>query len=107
MGRVAIRQAGVEAVAREGTRFDRIFAIHSVDFWPDPPARLAELRDRLSVGGRLAITVQPRSAGANEETVRRVEEKLRRWLEGAGLRDVRAERLPLSPVAAVCAMGER
>ncbi len=42
------------------TRFDAAYAIHSVYFWPDPAAALAELARVLKPAGRIALTILPR-----------------------------------------------
>jgi len=34
-------------------------------FWSDPVGQLRLLRERIAPGGRIALTVQPRSKGAN------------------------------------------
>jgi SAM-dependent methyltransferase len=104
-GRVEIRLASVTAMSNAEEAFDRIFAVNSVGFWPDPVARLRELRSRLVSGGKLALTVQPRGAGADEAAVGRVEAKLRSMLAQAGFASIRTERLDLKPVAAVYAVG--
>lgn len=103
-GRVEIRLASVEVAATEEA-FDRIFAINSVGFWPDPVSRLRELGTRLLPNGRLALTVQPRGAGADEAAVVRTEAKLLSLLEQAGFASFRTERLDLKPAAAVYAVG--
>lgn len=102
-GRVDIRLASVSTLPRAEKPFDRIVSINSVGFWTDPVARLRELRARLAPGGRLALTVQPRGAGADEAAVGRVEARLRSQLEAAGFASIVTERLDLRPVAAIYA----
>jgi SAM-dependent methyltransferase len=106
-GRVILQLAAVEELPSFSQPFDEIFAINSVAFWDEPLTRLSELRDLLAPDGRLAITVQPRGRNASAETARRYAERLGAWLKEAALRDVRVELLPLKPVPAACAIGNR
>jgi SAM-dependent methyltransferase len=103
-GRMALRIANVEALREGGDRFDAILAVNVVGFWLDRRGTIEILRARLAPGGRLAITVQPRSKGATADTTRRVGAELERDLEAAGFAAVRSERLALDPPA-VCVMG--
>ena len=104
-GRVEIRFASVESIATGEEAFHRIFAVNSVSFWPEPVERLRELRTHLVPGGRVALTLQPRGAGADEAAVGRVVVKLRSLLQQAGFATIHTERLDLKPVVAICAIG--
>lgn len=84
--------------------FDAIYAVNSIPFWSDPVARLGELRGRLAPGGRVALTVQPRSRGATAETSRRTARRLEGWLHDAGFPSVTTHTLALDPPA-VCVIG--
>src|SRR5215469_4673250 len=55
-GRVTLIRASVDQIplALDGP-FDAILAVTSLGFWAGPAERLAELRQRLAPGGRLAI----------------------------------------------------
>ena len=59
-GRMELHLGHVERLPNLDDRFDAIMAINAIGFWSEPTARLAELRQRLRPGGRLAVTVQPR-----------------------------------------------
>lgn len=56
---VELVEAGVEAMPFDDTRFDAVFAVNVVYFWPDLPAAYRELRRVLKPGGRLALGVRP------------------------------------------------
>jgi ubiquinone/menaquinone biosynthesis C-methylase UbiE len=107
-GRVELRLAAVEKLPElEAPPFDKIFAINSVGFWPDPVVQLEHLRELLVRGGTLALTVQPRGRGANEAAVERVAEKLADYLTRAGFVELRREIRPMKPVSAVAVLGRR
>ena len=65
-GRVTLINAPADQLppALDGP-FAAILAVNSLGFWPAPAERLAELRQRLAPGGRIAIVSQPRCPGAN------------------------------------------
>lgn len=105
-GRMALRLGSVEALPDLGDAFDAIFAVNSIGFWPDPPARLQGLAGRLVPGGRLAITVQPRSRDATAATSDAVRRRLETDFATAGLDVVGRRTLDLTPPA-VCVIGTR
>jgi len=106
-GHVVLQLGAVERMPDLGVGFDRILAVNVAQFWAQPAAPLRGLRERLRPGGRIALTVQPRNRGATEADATRTGERLAAALREAGFRNVRVERLPLRPVSAVCALGER
>jgi SAM-dependent methyltransferase len=105
-GRVTLRNASADQLPPGlGGPFDVILAVNSLGFWPAPGERLAELRQRLAPGGRIAIVSQPRCPGATATTSRRAAAEIESLLRGAGFTDLRTETLPLSPpVACVLAV---
>jgi SAM-dependent methyltransferase len=83
--------------------FDIVLAVNSLGFWPAPGERLAELRQRLAPGGRIAIVSQPRCPGATATTSRRAAADIENLLRGAGFTRLGTESLPLDPPA-VCVL---
>lgn len=104
-GRVELRLAAVESLPDLGEPFDAIFAINSVDFWPDPVAQLERLRGLLVEGGRLALAVQPRGRGATEAAVERAGDRLTDYMTRAGLVELRREIREMKPVSTVAVLG--
>ena len=104
-GRVTLVRASVEQIplALDGP-FDAIIAVNALGFWPAPAERLAELRQRLTPDGRIAIVSQPRCPGATAETSRGAAREIEDLLRGAGFTRVRTEILRLSPPVA-CVLG--
>src|SRR5215472_2747242 len=84
-GRVTLIRASVDQLppAFDGP-FDAILAVNSLGFWPGPAERLAELRQRLAPGGRLAIVSQPRCPGASADTSRDAAREIEDLLRDAG-----------------------
>jgi len=100
-GRVTLINASVDQLpaALDGP-FDAILTVNSLAFWPDPAERLAELRQRLAPGGRIAIASQPRCHGATAGTSRSAAREIEDLLRSAGFTQLRTETLPLSPPVA-------
>jgi SAM-dependent methyltransferase len=100
-GRVTLVNASVDQLppALDGP-FDAIIAVNSLGFWPDPAERLAELRRRLALGGRVAIASQPRCPGATAATSCRAAAEIEHLLRDAGFTDLRTETLSLDPPVA-------
>ena len=104
-GRVTLINASAERLPPAlGGPFDAILAVNSLGFWPAPGERLAELRQRLAPGGRIAIVSQPRCRGATATTSRRAAAEIENLLRGAGFTQLGTESLPLDPPA-VCVLG--
>ncbi|HKI98696.1 MAG TPA: class I SAM-dependent methyltransferase [bacterium] len=106
-GRIALQLGDAEHLPDLGTVFDRIMAVNVAMFWSDPVAQFRALRERLRPGGRIALTVQPRSRGATDTDAQRIGERMLAQLSEAGFREVRLELHPMQPVAAACAIGHR
>jgi SAM-dependent methyltransferase len=100
-GRVTLIRASVDQLplALDGP-FDAILAVNSLAFWPAPAQRLAELRQLLAPGGRIAIASQPRCPGATADTSRSAARQIEDLLKDAGFMHVNTQTLPLSPPVA-------
>jgi SAM-dependent methyltransferase len=100
-GRVTLIEASADQLppALDGP-FDAILAVNSLGFWPAPAQRLADLRQRLAPGGRLAIASQPRCPGATADTSRRAAREIEALLTDAGFTHLSTQVLPLSPPVA-------
>ena len=106
-GRVDLCLGSVTALPGFGGPVDKILAVNSMGFWPDPVARLSELRRRLRPGGTIAIASQPRCPGATSETSARAAREIESALRCAGFCRIRVETLDLDPpVACVLAVTE-
>ena len=104
-GRVELIQASVVALPRFTQPFDVALAVNTVGMWPDPVARLSEIRQLLRPGGRIALVSQPRCPGATAETTARAATELGDALDRAGFAERTVSILPLSPpVACVLAV---
>ncbi len=96
-GRVDLRLASVGDLPDFGGPLDVVLAVNSMGFWPDPAARVDELRRRLRPGGLIAIASQPRCPGATSDTSRRAAAQIESVLSGAGFTKARVETLALEP----------
>ena len=78
---------------------DAVISVHSVYFWPDPPATLAGIARALRPGGRLVLAFRtgdhpiPTRLDADVYHLPTIDEATQ-WLRSAGLTDIRAERRP-------------
>jgi SAM-dependent methyltransferase len=105
-GLVQLHVGAVDALPELPEALDKILAVNSLQFWPEPVTRLEELLARLRPGGRIAIAQQPRCPGATEATSRHAATKIERLLTDAGFTEVRVETLGLEPPVA-CVLASR
>jgi ubiquinone/menaquinone biosynthesis C-methylase UbiE len=101
-GRVDLRLGGMPRLPFDDATFHKAFAINSYQFWPNRRESLDELRRVMQPKGRVAIAVQPRSAGATESTAREVAQDLAAMLGLAGFSDVRIAYRKMKPVSTAC-----
>ncbi len=103
-GRVDLRLGSVERLPGFGDPLDKVLAVNSMGFWPDPLRRLKDLQERLRPGGVIAIASQPRCSGATSETSVRAASEIEAVLTEAGFCRIRVETLTLDPPV-VCVLG--
>ena len=96
-GRVELSQAEADALPDFGAPLDRVVAVNSIGFWPEPVARLKELHALLRAGGTIAIASQPRCPGATAETSAKAGQEIATRLSEAGFTPKRVETLGLDP----------
>ena len=58
-GRVELRRGDSARLPYDDGSFDRVYTLHTLYFWPDPPAQLTEIRRGLKEGGRLVLAFTP------------------------------------------------
>jgi SAM-dependent methyltransferase len=96
-GRVDLRLGSAGALPDLGGPVDKVMAVNSMGFWPDPVSALAELRTKLRPGGTIAIASQPRTPGATRETSVRAGRDIETALRHAGFDEPHTETLELDP----------
>jgi SAM-dependent methyltransferase len=105
-GRVEVQLGSAERLPELGIRFDKVFAVNVYMFWEDPVGVLRGLRDVMKPGGTIALTLQPRRAGATRDDTRVAAERMVGSLREAGFVNVRAEIFDMRPVDAACVLGQ-
>ena len=96
-GRVDLRLAAADALPDLGTPLDKVVAVNSMGFWPEPVARLKELHGLLRAGGTIAIASQPRCPGATADTSSKAGHEIETKLRAAGFSPTRVQTLDLDP----------
>ena len=104
-GRVELRLGSALDLRDFSEVFDKALAVNNFGMWPEPEARLKELRRALRPGGRVAIVSQPRCPGASAETTKRVGVETTERLRDAGFTSIQRETLNLRPPVA-CVLAE-
>jgi len=69
-GRVELILGSADALPRLEDRFDKVMAVNVYMFWKDPVSVLRGLRQVMSPGGVIALTLQPRRRGATMDDTR-------------------------------------
>jgi ubiquinone/menaquinone biosynthesis C-methylase UbiE len=103
-GRVLLQQGGESPLPFEDNKFDKVFAVNSMQFWAKPVDGLEEVRRVLKPGGRVVITIQPIGAKTEQE-VQSVAEKLQFQLKLVGFKQVRLETRQIKPITAISGIG--
>jgi SAM-dependent methyltransferase len=106
-GRVELHVGSVSALPFFNPPFDKVFTINSIHFWHEPDEGLKNLWKLIKPGGRIAVTLQPRSRAATDATARAIGNEVVSRLALAGFRNCHLELRHTKPVAAVCALGTR
>lgn len=103
-GQVELREGGVSDLPYPDSSFDKALAVNNVQFWPNLPEDLGEVRRVLRPGGVLAIVLQPRWAPSEAEVLA-VRDDLAAQVRAAGYTDVRTVVTPMQPMPAFAVLG--
>lgn len=90
-----------------GIRFNHIFAVNVVLFWPDPEVTIRSLMEHLESNGQIALTLQPRTKGATNQDTVEVGEALAAQMCRIGLEDIKIDYFEEVSPCAVCVRGRR
>lgn len=88
-GRLVLAEGSVAALPLADGEADRLLTVHTLYFWPDAEAGMAELRRVIAPDGRVCVAIQPREAMEDDPLHEHgfklySAADLRRLLEGAG-----------------------
>lgn len=101
-GRVELRLGTPESMQALALRCDKVFAVNVFMFWKDPVTVLRSLRNVMKPGATIALTLQPRIRGANNDDALQAGERMATALRDAGFAPVSVEIFEMAPVNVAC-----
>jgi ubiquinone/menaquinone biosynthesis C-methylase UbiE len=109
-GRVELRRGSASLLPYADERFDKVCAVHSIYFWPDPVHDLKEIHRVTRPGGLIAVTIHPKESMDEMDRTREhfllyEGQDLLRLLNQAGFSGSRLHADPYS--VAVCATARK
>ena len=99
-GRVQLQRGTVEHLPYPTASFDKVFAVNSLQIWPEKPAALQEIRRVLKPDGRIHIFEQPFRGDPQEAA-----QKNFAALAEAGFKQLTITEKDMKPVATTCVQG--
>jgi ubiquinone/menaquinone biosynthesis C-methylase UbiE len=105
-GRVILQQGSESPLPFENNKFNKVFAVNSMQFWSNPMAGLQEVMRVLKPAGRIAITIQPMWAKTEQE-VQIVAEQLISQLKRVGFKQVHLETKQIKPITTISGIGTK
>lgn len=99
-GRVSLLEGDLTNLPFEDSKFDKVFTIQTIYFWPDLPGALAEICRVLKPGGTLVITLSTGTTGAEASGLTHyqtlLEEKVLPEMQKLGFSKMELRRGPVS-----------
>lgn len=102
--KVELQHGSVADLPFDDESFDKVFAINSIQFWPQRIEALKQVCRVLKPEGIIAITLQPRWA-KSDDMVKDIGYEIVNQVVKAGFDNVKMETRKLKPMNAVCIVG--
>ncbi|WP_174733079.1 class I SAM-dependent methyltransferase [Mesobacillus harenae] len=102
MGKVQLFKGDIQNY-NPGKQYEHVFSVNNYPLWDKQEQSLKRIYRIMKTGGKLALTVQPREEGSDDQTARDLGDKMQADLENAGFKDVHVSFLKARPVLTVCA----
>lgn len=101
-GRVELRAGDSESLPYPDGRFDKVYTVHTLYFWPNPVSHLREIARVMKPGARFVLAFRAKDDDVLARYPASVytfyaEEEVERLLEQAGFREIRLIRRLLTP----------
>jgi SAM-dependent methyltransferase len=103
-GRVVLKHGSASVPPEFDGLFDKVFTINSIHFWPNPVECLNGLRRLLKPGGRIAVTIQPRTRESTDSTTAIIGEEIAANLLRAGFSNCKVEIRKTAAGAVACVL---
>jgi ubiquinone/menaquinone biosynthesis C-methylase UbiE len=106
-GRITLKTGGLELLDGLDEPFTKVMSANVVQFWEDAAAAFGKIAGVMAPGGTIATTYQPRHRGATATDAETMAARITGWMEEAGFRNIRIERLPLDPMPVISVLGTK
>jgi ubiquinone/menaquinone biosynthesis C-methylase UbiE len=102
-----LRRGNASQLPYAADSFNAVFSTNVAQFWESPADVAIEIRRGLKPGALIALAVQPRNKGANEETCNRIAQTLRTVLISVGFSSTTEHRKLMKQFSTVCVLARK
>ncbi|MCM3164815.1 class I SAM-dependent methyltransferase [Metabacillus litoralis] len=101
-GQVTLMLGDVEKVRLDEEKYDKVVTVNNYTIWSHPERGLQRLHQVMKIGGKIAITMQPREENASSIKTRMFANQIYKNLSDCGFSEINIFYKRIHPELAVC-----